>query len=111
MQVYQENVYAAGSAFHSFKKVLAELGAPYSTEVELASFMSASKGYAGECGARGGYVEFVNMDAQVFAHFKKSISSRGCPTVFGQIALDCVVKPPARGEPSYELWNKVQTYD
>jgi alanine transaminase len=46
--VYQENVYAAGCAFFSFKKVLMELGKPYSTELELASFMSTSKGYVGE---------------------------------------------------------------
>lgn len=31
-EVYQENVYAKGSAFHSFKKVLMEMGEPYSTK-------------------------------------------------------------------------------
>jgi len=36
-------VYAEGSTFYSFKKVLTELGSPYS-EMELASFMSCSKG-------------------------------------------------------------------
>ena len=29
-EVYQHNVYAEGSAFHSFKKVMFEMGAPYS---------------------------------------------------------------------------------
>lgn len=43
LQVYQDNVYAEGSKFYSFKKVLTELGPPYS-EMELASFMSCSKG-------------------------------------------------------------------
>lgn len=47
-QVYQDNVYAEGSRFHSFKKVLMEMGPPYSTQQELASFHSVSKGYMGE---------------------------------------------------------------
>merc|ERR1740139_2129559 len=55
-EVYQHNVYAEGSEFHSFKKVMMEMGAPYSS-MELASFMSCSKGYMGECGIRGGYSE------------------------------------------------------
>ena len=43
LQVYQDNVYADGCKFHSFKKVLMELGEPY-CHMELASFMSCSKG-------------------------------------------------------------------
>ena len=35
------------------------MGAPYTTEVEIASFYSTSKGYMGECGVRSGYM--VNM--------------------------------------------------
>lgn len=42
-EVYQDNVYDKDSAFHSFKKVMTEMGEPYST-MELASFMSVSKG-------------------------------------------------------------------
>ena len=42
-QVYQDNVYAAGSKFYSFKKVMVEMGSPYNG-MELASFMSCSKG-------------------------------------------------------------------
>ena len=42
-QVYQHNVYAADREFHSFKKVISEMGAPYNT-MEMASFMSCSKG-------------------------------------------------------------------
>lgn len=48
-QVYQDNVYAEGSQFHSFKKVLMEMGPPYAEQQELASFHSVSKGYMGEC--------------------------------------------------------------
>ena len=40
--MYQQNVYAEGSAFHSFKKVMTEIGAPYNG-LEVASFMTCSK--------------------------------------------------------------------
>ena len=46
-QVYQHNIYAKGSEFFSFKKVMHELGEEY-RDMELASFMSTSKGYMGE---------------------------------------------------------------
>lgn len=46
-EVYQHNVYDNESAFHSFKKVLFEMGEPYN-RMELASFMSCSKGYMGK---------------------------------------------------------------
>ena len=46
-QVYQANVYGKGKEFHSFKKVLREMGPDYS-DLELASFHSTSKGYMGE---------------------------------------------------------------
>jgi len=105
-EVYQENVYAEGAKFHSFKKVLHDLGEPYKSEVELASFYSCSKGYMGECGLRGGYVEFVNLDPRVYVEFKKMISAKLCSTVLGQAVMDCVVKPPQPGDPSHELWAK-----
>lgn len=46
-EVYQDNVYAEGMKFHSFKKVASELGEPYS-KMEIASFYSTSKGFMGE---------------------------------------------------------------
>jgi len=63
-EVYQDNVYAKGSEFYSFKKVLTEMGEPYS-KLPMASFMSCSKGYMGECGIRGGYAEVINMCPEV----------------------------------------------
>ncbi|XP_014749319.1 PREDICTED: alanine aminotransferase 1-like [Sturnus vulgaris] len=101
-EVYQDNVYAEGSAFHSFKKVLMELGPPYSEEVELASFHSISKGFMGECGLRGGYVEVVNLHPEVKAQLAKLVSVRLCPPVPGQLVMDAVMDPPKPGEPSYE---------
>ncbi|XP_073946972.1 alanine aminotransferase 1-like [Choristoneura fumiferana] len=108
-EVYQDNVYAEGSQFFSFKKVMMEMGAPYSKEVEVASFMSVSKGYMGECGLRGGWMELVNFDPQVQANLYKAISAMLCPTVLGQTTVDLVAKPPKEGDPSYELWLKEKT--
>ncbi|KAI3408870.1 hypothetical protein GPALN_007464 [Globodera pallida] len=107
-EVYQENVYAEGAEFHSFRKLMVEMGAPYDN-LELASFYSCSKGYMGECGLRGGYVQFDNMDPEVYVQFKKMISAKLCSTVLGQIAMDCVVDHPNPGDPSYELWMKEKT--
>ncbi|GFO41109.1 alanine aminotransferase 2 [Plakobranchus ocellatus] len=104
-EVYQHNVYAEGSEFHSFKKVLMEMGPPYS-ELELASFMSTSKGYMGECGLRGGYVELINVEPDVRAQFQKALSAKLCSAVTGQAAMNVVVNPPKPGEPSYELFQK-----
>ncbi|XP_043263666.1 alanine aminotransferase 1 [Colletes gigas] len=108
-EVYQDNVYDKDSAFHSFKKVMTEMGEPYS-KMELASFMSVSKGYMGECGIRGGYSEIINMDPKVMAILLKSISAMLCPTVLGQIVMDVVVNPPKPQEPSYELFKKEKEY-
>lgn len=104
-EVYQHNIYAEGMKFHSFKKVLTEMGPPYS-KMELASFMSASKGYMGECGLRGGYCELLNVDADVKGMLLKSISAKLCSSVLGQVAMDCVVNPPQSGEPSHEMYIK-----
>ena len=103
-QVYQHNIYAEGSKFHSFKKVMTEMGAPYSG-LEVASFMTCSKGYMGECGIRGGYAEVINMDPGVMAMLQKSISAKLCPTVIGQACMDVVVNPPRPGEPSFETFD------
>jgi len=101
-EVYQDNVYAEGCKFHSFKKVLHDLGPEYRDSVELASFHSISKGYMGECGLRGGYMEVVNLDEQVKEQLRKLVSCRLCPPSIGQAAVDVVVNPPIEGEPSYE---------
>ncbi|XP_027765936.1 alanine aminotransferase 2-like [Empidonax traillii] len=108
-EVYQDNVYAEGSAFHSFKKVLMQLGPPYSESVELASFHSISKGYMGECGLRGGYMEVVNLDPLVKEQLAKLVSVRLCPPVPGQVVLDVVMDPPQPGDPSYERFHAEKT--
>ncbi|XP_017493625.1 PREDICTED: alanine aminotransferase 2-like [Rhagoletis zephyria] len=104
-EVYQHNIWKEGAAFFSFKQVMAELG----VKLELASLMSASKGYMGECGIRGGYMEMEHFDPAVKAVFFKQISARLCSPVIGQCAIDCIVRPPREGDPSYELFQKEKT--
>ncbi|XP_038069914.1 alanine aminotransferase 1-like [Patiria miniata] len=108
-EVYQDNVYAKGSHFHSFKKVLTELGDEYSNQ-ELMSFHSTSKGYMGECGLRGGYCEIINLDTEVKTQLFKLISAKLCPTVSGQAVMDVVVNPPKEGEPSYETFSEEKAH-
>ncbi|XP_067640968.1 alanine aminotransferase 1-like [Eurosta solidaginis] len=103
-EVYQNNVWDPKSKFFSFKKVAHEMGSPY-REMELASFMSASKGYLGECGIRGGYMEIVNFCPQVKAMLTKAITASLCSTTAGQVAISALVYPPEKGEPSYEQYN------
>lgn len=50
-------------------QVLAEMGYPYSSSVELVSFHTVSKGVYGECGLRGGYMELTNMDQRYVQQF------------------------------------------
>ncbi|XP_064202670.1 alanine aminotransferase 2-like isoform X1 [Anguilla rostrata] len=105
-EVYQDNVYADGCQFHSFKKVLFDMGPEYSNTVELVSFHSTSKCYMGECGFRGGYMEVINMDPAVKEQLTKLVSVRLCPPVTGQALMDLVVNPPQPGEPSYTTFLK-----
>uniref|UniRef100_A0A8B9HQP0 alanine transaminase n=1 Tax=Astyanax mexicanus TaxID=7994 RepID=A0A8B9HQP0_ASTMX len=105
-EVYQENVYAPDCQFHSFKKVLYEMGPEYFNSVELASFHSTSKGYTGECGFRGGFMEVVNLDPEVKAQLVKLLSVRLCPPVAGQAAMDVIVNPPQPDEPSFTQFYK-----
>ncbi|XP_076837655.1 alanine aminotransferase 2-like isoform X2 [Brachyhypopomus gauderio] len=108
-EVYQDNVYAEGCEFHSFKKVLHEMGPKYANSVELATFHSTSKCYMGECGMRGGYMEVINMDPEVKAQLTKLVSVRLCPPVPGQALMAVVTNPPQPGEPSHAQFIKERT--
>ncbi|CAF3618215.1 unnamed protein product [Rotaria socialis] len=104
-EVYQENVYLPGSKFFSFKKALMDLGAPFN-QMEMASFHSASKGWHGECGSRGGYYELINIDKDVRVQVNKLISASLCSAAWGQAMMGAIINPPKEGEPSYELYKK-----
>jgi alanine transaminase len=58
-EVYQENMYQG--SFISFKAVAQRLG----LDNQIASLHSTSKGFFGECGLRGGYMELWNFDPEV----------------------------------------------
>lgn len=104
-EVYQANVYDKNSKFYSFKQVMNEMGGPHRQQ-ELVSFLSVSKGYLGECGIRGGYMEVLNLCPEVKAVLTKSITAQLCSTTAGQVAISALVNPPTPGEPSYELFEK-----
>lgn len=107
-EVYQENVYdKVNKPFHSFKKVLRQMPTEISHKVELFSFHSVSKGFFGECGRRGGYVECTNIDPAVKQQLYKLASISLCPNLDGQVAVDVMVNPPQEGEPSYDLYESV----
>ena len=73
-EVYQSNVYLPGDRFVSFASALAKRGI---RDVSLFSFHSVSKGYLGECGHRGGYVECRNVPDAVLDELTK-LQSIGC---------------------------------
>lgn len=53
----QANIYAADRTFTSFKQMVRQLD----SSAMLVSLHSTSKGFVGECGRRGGYMEVVNF--------------------------------------------------
>ncbi len=100
-EVYQTNVYHAGSEFHSFAKVMFEMK---ETGVSLFSTHSVSKGFLGECGHRGGYLEMRNVPDDVKTQFVKLQSVSLCSNLSGQMATYAMVDPPRPGDESYELF-------
>ncbi|XP_073704200.1 alanine aminotransferase 2 [Garra rufa] len=105
-EVYQSCVYGDDTEFYSYKKVLSEMGSNISSTVELASFNSVSKGFMGECGFRGGYVELVNLDSAVMKYAHTLFSTRSCPSVVGQLALDLMADPPKPGDSSFPTFSE-----
>jgi aspartate/methionine/tyrosine aminotransferase len=102
-EVYQDNIWRAGDRFVSFAKVL-ERGR--FSDVSLFSFHSISKGYLGECGHRGGYLECRNVPAAVLAELTKLQSIALCANSVGQIVTYLLVAPPKPGSPSFALYER-----
>ncbi|XP_056600211.1 alanine aminotransferase 2 [Triplophysa dalaica] len=105
-EVYQNCIYGEGAEYYSYKKVLSEMGSTISSAVEMASFNSASKGFMGECGLRGGYMELVNFDPAVMDYIRKLFNNESCTVVAGQIALDLMADPPKSGDPSFPIFSE-----
>lgn len=92
-EVYQENLY--GGEFMSFAKALdGEQGVP------LFSLHSISKGFYGECGHRGGYLEVRNppaiegSDLGFVDLMLKQASVGLCANTVGQLMTYLMVSPP-----------------
>ena len=101
-EVYQENTY--GAEFASFAKVLGK------RDVALCSLHSVSKGYSGECGRRGGYLEVRNPprlrgSSSSFSDLLVKQASVGlCSNTAGQVMVGLMVTPPEPGsEPHAEF--------
>ena len=97
-EVYQDNLWRPGARFCSFARSLEARGI---REVSLFSLHSVSKGYMGECGPRGGYVECRNVEEPVLDEITKLQSIALCANSAGQIVVYTLVRPPRPGEPSH----------
>ncbi|XP_041647287.1 alanine aminotransferase 1-like [Cheilinus undulatus] len=102
-EVYQDSVFGQDKEFISYKKVLFEMGKPYSESVELVSFHSLSNAYTGECGLRGGYMEVINMQPEV-KQYLKNMQATSSPPVLPQLAMELMVNPPEPGDLSYQTY-------
>eukprot|EP00928_Gymnodinium_smaydae_P086866 TRINITY_DN71278_c0_g1_i1.p1 TRINITY_DN71278_c0_g1~~TRINITY_DN71278_c0_g1_i1.p1 ORF type:complete len:505 (-),score=136.72 TRINITY_DN71278_c0_g1_i1:417-1931(-) len=88
-EVYQENVHTK-HPFTSTSSVVHKLG----LDLETVSFHSLSKGFLGECGVRGGYAVFENMDPEVMEQLLKIKSISLCSNTVGQLSVGLMVRPP-----------------
>ncbi|KAK0595869.1 hypothetical protein LWI29_010752 [Acer saccharum] len=102
-EVYQENVYVPEKSFHSLKKVSRSMGYG-EKDISLVSFQSVSKGYYGECGKRGGYMEITGFSPDVREQIYKVASVNLCSNITGQILASLVMSPPKVGDESYESY-------
>lgn len=100
-EVYQENVYAPHIRFHSFARVMHDLG---EDTTSLFTLHSISKGFLGECGHRGGYLELRNVPEDVLQEFIKYQSISLCANLVGQFATYLMVSPPEPGDESYPTY-------
>ena len=101
-EVYQENVYHG--KFLSFAKALG------SDTVPLVSLHSISKGFLGECGHRGGYLELrnppriENTDLDFTDLLNKQASVSLCSSTPGQVLTYLMVKPPLKNTRTYQIY-------
>ncbi|KAK4413719.1 Alanine aminotransferase 2, mitochondrial [Sesamum alatum] len=103
-EVYQENIYVPDKQFHSFKKVARSMGYG-EKDISLVSFQSVSKGYYGECGKRGGYMEVTGFSPEIREQIYKLASVNLCSNISGQILASLVMNPPKVGDESYESYS------
>ncbi|MBU0529497.1 aminotransferase class I/II-fold pyridoxal phosphate-dependent enzyme [bacterium] len=103
-EVYQENLY--GGEFISFAKAI------NNRKIPLFSLHSASKGYYGECGQRGGYLEVrnppkINNSEIPFINLLFKLSSVNlCSNTIGQALVYLMVNPPQKGTDAFDIFTK-----
>lgn len=103
-EVYQENLY--GATWLSFAKTLGK------ADVPLFSLHSTSKGFCGECGHRGGYVEVRNPPQVKGSRLRfmdvmyKQASVSLCSNTPGQVLTYLMVQEPKKGSEPYELFTR-----
>ena len=103
-EVYQDNLY--GGEFISFAKAIG------ARKIPLFSLHSVSKGYYGECGQRGGYLEVrnppsVSNSTLSFTELLFKVSSVNlCSNTIGQALVYLLVSPPQKGTDAYKLFTK-----
>ncbi|XP_020704110.2 alanine aminotransferase 2 [Dendrobium catenatum] len=104
-EVYQDNIYVEEKKFNSFKKIVRSMGF-CDKDISLVSFHSASKGFYGECGQRGGYMEAIGFSYAVREHnYKLACVNHCCPVMSGQILASLIMNPPKPGDESYESFS------
>ena len=105
-QVYQENVWVDTKKFVSFKKVVHDMGhgEGSSQPLQLMSFHSISKGFSGECGLRGGYVEMQGIHASVAAQLYKFACISLCSNTVGQLGVGLMCHPPPEGTAASDVY-------
>ena len=91
MHVLQSGVLGFKAQSAALLQVLSEMG---DKNVTLASMHSISKGFYGECGRRGGYLELLNVSPDVVSEFYKLASINLCSNLNGQICMALVMNPP-----------------
>ncbi|KAH0571937.1 Alanine aminotransferase [Spironucleus salmonicida] len=91
-EVYQENIYYG--EFVSVKKALKVFEETRKCQGPVVfSFHSVSKGYLGECGLRGGFMEVVNGSKGLMENLRKLASISLCSNTTGQLAVSMMVDP------------------
>ena len=99
-EVYQDTIYNSEKPFISFKKMACQV----KSNVQLVSLHSISKGFMGECGHRGGYMELYHFPESVKEQIYKMATFSLCPNTVGQVMVDTLVHPPTSEECS-SIWN------
>jgi alanine transaminase len=74
-------------------------------DISLVSYQSVSKGYYGECGKRGGYMEVTGFRPEIREQIYKLASVNLCSNISGQILASLVMNPPKAGDESYESYS------